>query len=181
MRRNSLFLALPLLVFPGCVFDSVTKLEPEAEHIELVNEVDRPSNCKVLGKITGSSRAGDEKKARKGAENEFRNQALELKANYAMIESDRGGHVGTTTQQEVVLNGKALYCTTLEMEAKEEEAKEKARVEKEEKERKAQEEKERKEQEAKEKHEQEERDREAKDKEREAKDKEKAAERDKNR
>jgi hypothetical protein len=181
MRKNALFLALPLTLFPGCVFDSVTKLEPEAEHITLVNEVDRPTNCKVLGKIQGSSRSSETKQARKGAENEFRNQALKLKANYALIENDRGGHVGTTTQQEVVLNGKALYCKTLEMETKEEEAKEKARVEKEEKERKAQEEKERKAEEDKAKKEQAERDREEKEKEREAKEKEKEKEREKNR
>ena len=180
MRQKVLGFALSFVI-SGCVFDSVTKLEPEAKNITLVNEVDRPTNCKVLGKIQGKSRSSDQKKARKGAENEFRNEALELKANYAMIESDRGGHVGTTSQQEVVLSGKALHCTTLEMEAKEEEAKEKARLEKEEKERKAQEEKELKEQQAKEKKEQDERDREQREKEKEEKDKEKAKERESSR
>lgn len=180
MRKEMLGFALPFLI-SGCVFDSVTKLEPEAKNITLVNEVDRPTNCKVLGKIQGKSRSSEIKKARKGAENEFRNEALELKANYAMIENDRGGHVGTTSQQEVVLSGKALHCTTLEMEAKEEEAKEKARVEKEEKERKAQEEKERKEQEAKDKREQDERDREQREKDKEEKEKAQAKEREANR
>jgi hypothetical protein len=180
MRKEVLGFALPLLI-SGCVFDSVTKLEPEAKNITLVNEVDRPTNCKVLGKIQGSSRSSDVKKARKGAENEFRNQALEMNANYAMIENDRGGHVGTTSQQEVVLSGKALKCKTLEMEVKEEEAKEKARLEKEEKDRLAQEEKERKEQEAKEKKEADQRDREAREKEKEEKEKEKAKEREANR
>ena len=121
-----------------------------------VRETDKPVDCKFLGKITGKSHADDEKEARKGAENDLRNQAAKLKANYALVENQRGGPVGTTSQREVVINGKALFCQTLEMQQREDEKREKALKEKEEQEIKEQAEKERKAEEEKEKREREE-------------------------
>jgi len=149
-------LSLLALMTAGCMFNSVTKLDPKAANVELVHETDKPVDCKFLGKITGKSHADDEKEARKGAENDLRNQASKLKANYALVENQRGGPVGTTSQREVVINGKALFCQTLEMQQKEDEKREQALKEKEEQEIKEQAEKERKAEEEKEKREREE-------------------------
>jgi hypothetical protein len=76
--------------------------------------------CQVLGKISGTSRSDDEKEARQGAENDFRNHAAELKANFAFIEAERSGPVGTSSQHDVFIGGKALRCQTEEMEEAEE-------------------------------------------------------------
>ncbi|MGC4092563.1 MAG: DUF4156 domain-containing protein [Polyangiaceae bacterium] len=143
-------LSLLALLSAGCVFNSVTKLDPKAANVELVRETDKPVDCKFLGKIMGRSHADTEKEARKGAENEMRNQTAKLKGNYALIENTRGGPVGTTSQREVVINGRALYCKTLEMQQEEEKKHEQALKEKEEREIKEAAEKERKAEEAKE-------------------------------
>jgi len=137
------------LISSGC-FNSAPVLTPEAKKVELVSETSAPINCKQLDKITGKARGGDEKTAREGAENEFRNHAAELKANFAMVEVERANNVGTTTTKEVFIGGRALYCKTLEMEAEDEKRHEQQMKEKEEQEQKAQEEKERKDQEEKE-------------------------------
>ncbi len=139
------------VLLPSCFFASVSKLSPEGKQVEVVRETTRPVNCEILEKINGTSRADDEKTAREGAENDFRNKAADLKANFALIEVERSQKVGTTSTREVFIGGKALFCRTLEMEAAEEKKREQAQAEKEEKERKAQEEKERKEQEEKDK------------------------------
>lgn len=140
-----------LVLLPSCVFNSVKKLEPEAEHVTVVTDASRPIDCRVLGKINGSSHADDQKHAHQGAENELRNQAAKMKANFALIETDRNGPVGTTKQVEVFLTGKALACRTPEMEAEEEKRHEAELKAKEEKEQREAEEKERKEAEEKEK------------------------------
>jgi hypothetical protein len=128
------------VVLPGC-FANVAVLEPKAEGIKVVHESDKPLRCQVLGKISGTSRSDDEKAARQGAENDFRNHAAELKANFAFIEAERSGPVGTSSQHDVFIGGKALHCQTEEMEeaeekkaASEREEKEKADAEREQKE-----------------------------------------------
>jgi hypothetical protein len=127
--------ALPLtllaLSLQGCLINSVTKLNPQASKVQLVPETEKPGECKILGKITGASHADEEKLAKQGAENDFRNKAAALKGNFAVVESVRGGRVGTTSQREVVINGKAYYCNTLEMQQAEEEKQQKAIEEKE--------------------------------------------------
>lgn len=143
----------------ACVFNSVAKLDSKAEGVTVVRETDKPTDCKYLGKIMGRSHADDEKKARQGAENDFRNQAAKLKANFALIENQRGGPVGTTSQREVVINGKALFCKTLEMQQAEEAKHEQELKEKEDREIREQAEKERKAEEEKEKREREEQER----------------------
>jgi len=132
----------------GCIFDSVVQLDPAAKHVTVVRETTRPVECKPLGKITGTSRSGEEKLARAGAENEFRNEAAKLKANYALVEVLRSKAVGTTSKREVFIGGRALYCRTLEMDEADEARREKARLAKEESELKAAAEKERKAEEA---------------------------------
>lgn len=137
----------------ACIMESVPTLSPEAKNVTLVNETSRPIDCKVLGKINGSAHTDGEKQAHQGAEAEFRNQAAKMKANYALIEQERSGPYGTTTQTDVFISGKALFCRTQEMEAEEEKKREQALKEKEEREQKEAEEKQRKEQEEKEKQE----------------------------
>jgi hypothetical protein len=106
---------------PACL-GNVVPLQPQAQHVTIVHETDKPLHCEVLGKISGTSRSSDEKEARTGAENDFRNQAADLKANFALIEAQRGGQVGTGSLHDSYIGGKALLCETEEME----EAKEKA-------------------------------------------------------
>jgi hypothetical protein len=166
---NSLPAFLIALGLSGC--SSVATLEPGAKSVTVVRETDRPGQCRVLGKIHGSSHAGDLKTAREGAENDLRNRAAKLKANFAMIESERTGRRGTSKSMQVVLGGKALACQTLEMDEADEKRREEALKKKEDDELKAQQEKERLEQEAKEKEAREKEEREAKEKE--AKEKEK--------
>jgi Domain of unknown function (DUF4156) len=126
--------------FPGC-FPNVVALEPKAEGVKIVHETDKPLRCEVQGKISGTSRSADEKEGRTGAENDFRNHAAALKANFAFVEHERNGPVGTSSQKDYYLGGKALICQTEAMEeaedkaqAAEREQKEKAEAEREQKE-----------------------------------------------
>ena len=128
----------------GCVFGNVTELDPEAENVKVVRESTKPVHCKVAGNISGTSRAEEVKAARAGAENAFRNGAAKVQANFALIEVERDRQVGTSPYREVFLGGKALKCTTLEMEEAEEKEREKAEQEKLEREQKAKEDAERK-------------------------------------
>jgi hypothetical protein len=112
------------MLLPGC-FGTVAKLQPNAKSVTVVHETDKPLHCEVLGKISGTSRSTDQKEAREGAENDFRNKAAELKGNFALIEAERGGQVGTGAEHDSYLGGRALHCQTEEMEeaqAKEEAA-----------------------------------------------------------
>jgi Domain of unknown function (DUF4156) len=115
---------------PACLSNTVA-LEPEAKSVTLVRESDRPLRCKVLGKITGTSRSADEPAAKAGAENDFRNHAAELKANFAVAENERGGLVGTSSQRDFFIGGKALLCQTEAMEDADDKAAEKAKEQKE--------------------------------------------------
>lgn len=133
LAKRTLFVAA--LALPACL-SNVVALNPDAKKVTIVRETDRPLNCKVLGKISGTSRDNDGKLAREGAENDFRNHAAELDANFALVETDRDNRVGTSSQRDIFLGGKAMYCMTDELEeqqAKEEaaakEAKEKAAAE----------------------------------------------------
>lgn len=119
-----------LVMLPGC-FDNVVALEPRAESIKVVRETDKPLRCDVLGKISGTSRSSSEKEARTGAENDFRNKAATFKANFAFIEAERSGPVGTSSQHDVFIGGKALRCQTEEMEEADEKAAAAAREQKE--------------------------------------------------
>ncbi|HYJ10747.1 MAG TPA: DUF4156 domain-containing protein [Polyangiaceae bacterium] len=134
MRANRTVI-LASLTLLSCL-SNVVALNPDAKEVKIVRETDKPLTCKVLGKITGTSRDDDGKLARSGAENDFRNHAAELDANFALVETDRDNRVGTSSQRDVFLGGKALYCMTEELEeaaAKKEagdrEAKEKAEAE----------------------------------------------------
>jgi hypothetical protein len=134
MRANRTVILASLSLL-GCL-SNVVALNPDAKEVKIVRETDKPLNCKVLGKITGTSRDDDGKLARSGAENDFRNHAAELDANFALVETDRDNRVGTSSQRDVFLGGKALYCMTEELEeaaakkeADDREAKEKAEAE----------------------------------------------------
>ena len=128
LKTRALFVVLVAL--PGC-FDNVVALEPKAQSIKVVRETDKPLRCDVLGKISGSSRSTKKDEARTGAENDFRNQAAKFKANFALIEAERSGPVGTSSQQDVFIGGKALRCQTEEMEEADEKAAAAAREQKE--------------------------------------------------
>ncbi len=108
---RSVVFTLFFCALPACLGGTVA-LAPEAKSVTLVREGDRPLHCKSLGKITGSSSNSDEKLAKTGAENDFRNHAAELKANFAVVESENGGPVGTSTERNSFLGGQALLCQT---------------------------------------------------------------------
>ncbi len=128
MKPARLLYALSFLSF-AC--GHMVALSPEAKKVELIHESERPLHCKVLGKITGESRSSSEKEAREGAENDFRNKAAELKANFAMIDNERGGKVGTSSEISSFIGGKALQCQTEAMEEAKEKAEAKAKEQKE--------------------------------------------------
>ena len=115
---------------PACFGNSVA-LEPRAHGVTLVHESDRPLHCKALGRISGTSTSDEEKGARAGAENDFRNQAAELKGNFALVEAARGGPVGTSSERNYFIGGKALLCQTEAMEDAQEKAEAKAQRDKE--------------------------------------------------
>ena len=107
-----LFLVGSVAAFAGCsLSEKVVKAEPGSGEIKVVRADDKPFRCQVLGDIKGSSRSEDKEKARSGAENDFKNQALKFKANYALIETDRSNPSGAgNSDTETVLLGKALKC-----------------------------------------------------------------------
>jgi len=119
------WLTVPLLV-TAC-FSNVVVLSPKAEGVKIVRESDKPLRCEVRGKISGTSRSADEKEAKSGAENDIRNQAAEPDANFALVEAERHGPVGTSSQLDYFLGGKALFCQTEEMEATADKAEAEAR------------------------------------------------------
>ena len=127
LKKRALFVVSVLL--PAC--GSVVALSPKAASVTLVHESDRPLHCKFLGKINGSSRSSDEKEARQGAENDLRNRAADLKANFAFAEVERIGRVGTSSEQDAFVAGSALLCQTEAMEDAQEKANEKAQAQKE--------------------------------------------------
>jgi hypothetical protein len=128
LKKRLLFVVSVLL--PGC-FSDVAVLEPRAEGIKVVRETDRPLHCDVLGKISGMSRSSDDKEGKTGAENALRNHAADLKGNFALIEAERAGQVGTSSQKDFFVGGKALFCKTEEMEDADEKAEAAARDQKE--------------------------------------------------
>jgi hypothetical protein len=147
MSRNNRWLWLSAVSFgalTGCVLPSVADLDPEAKNVKVVRESTKPLHCKAVAEINGTSRHEQEKTAHTGAENDFRNQAAKSRANFALIEIERTRRVGTSPYREVFLGGKALQCTTPEMEEAAEEARKKAEEEKAEREAREQEEAERK-------------------------------------
>lgn len=119
-----------VMLLAGCLPD-VVALSPEANTVQIVHETDKPLRCEVLGKISGSSRSADAKEGQTGAENDFRNHAAELKANFALVEAERNGPVGTSSQKDYFLGGKALRCQTEEMEEAQDKADAAAREKKE--------------------------------------------------
>lgn len=125
---RALFILCALL--PACL-GNVVPLQPKAQKVQIVRETDKPVRCEVLGKISGMSRSSDVKEARTGAENDFRNQAADLKANFALIEAERGGQVGTGSLNDAYIGGKALLCQTEEMEEAQDKADAAAREQKE--------------------------------------------------
>ncbi|HEY6722616.1 MAG TPA: DUF4156 domain-containing protein [Polyangiaceae bacterium] len=139
LTRFAVFL-IPLVAV-GCVLRDVPVLEPEGKKIKLVREADKPVDCDAVADVSGTSRAQDEKEARKGAENDIRNKAAQYEANFVVVEVERTKQAGTGPYKEVFLGGKAMSCVTPEMEA----AQEKADAERKEKEEQAAAERERQE------------------------------------
>ena len=82
LEKRTLLVVAALL--PACL-SNVVALQPNAKEVKIVRETDKPLNCKVLGKISGTSRDDDGKAARSGAENDFRNHAADLDANFALV------------------------------------------------------------------------------------------------
>jgi len=116
-------------VLSGCFSNNVV-LEPKAQSVTLVHDADRPLHCKFLAKINGTSRSSDEQSARTGAENDVRNQAAELNGNFAEVVAERTSQVGTSSQRDAFIEGKALLCQTEAMDEANEKAEAKAKEDK---------------------------------------------------
>jgi len=109
MARTIVLLALSCAL-AGCVTESIVAAKPGASKVTIVTDVDKPFRCKTLADIHGTSRSNDEAKAKAGAQNDFKNNAAAFRANYALVEADNSGNVGTSTIKEVFIRGKALRC-----------------------------------------------------------------------
>lgn len=109
-RMIALVAVFVLCGLVGCVTENLVEARPEASKVTVVKDVDKPLHCRNLGDVNGRSRSQDTAKARAGAQNDFKNRAAALKANYALIEDENGGHVGTSAYTEVLIRGKALLC-----------------------------------------------------------------------
>ncbi len=118
MARTIVLLALSCAL-AGCVTESIVAAKPGASKVTMVTEVDKPFRCKTLADIHGTSRSSDEAKAKAGAQNDFKNRAAAVRANYALVEAENSGNVGTSTIREVFIRGKALRCQEPEKEAPE--------------------------------------------------------------
>jgi hypothetical protein len=153
--NKTVTLTFVALSISACVFTGPVKLNPQGAKVEMVSETEKPSECNFLGKITGTSHDDDAKAAREGAENDLRNQTAALKGNFAVVENVRG-------ERDIVINGKAYECKTLDMQLAEEEKHQAAVEEKEQREEKEKADREAKAEEAKAKREQDKRDREEK-------------------
>ena len=128
LKKRAVFVACALL--QGC-FSSVVTLSPKAASVTLVRDSERPLHCKFLAKINGTSRSSEEKTARDGAENDLRNHAADLNANFAVAEVERPSRVGTSTEQDAFVGGTAQLCQTEAMEDAQEKADAKAQEQKE--------------------------------------------------
>ena len=104
-----------ILILSGC---SATKVMPQANSVEIVNEPVDKSKCKFLGEIVGSQGnwfTGDytsNKNLVAGARNELRNEAYKLGANIVYIQNmantNAWGSLGTTNTTAI---GKAYKCS----------------------------------------------------------------------
>jgi hypothetical protein len=115
MARTIALLALSCAL-GGCVTESIVQARPEAAKVTVVNDTDKPFDCKVLADIHGTSESSDEAKAKTGAQNDFKNRAAAYRANYAWVEAENSGNVGTSTIRRVFIRGKALRCKEPEKE-----------------------------------------------------------------
>lgn len=106
--------SLLLIILTGCAANAI---HPEAQHVELVNEVPDSSKCKFIGEVVGSQGnwfTGDytsNKNLVIGARNELRNEAHALGGNVVYIQdlknTNAWGSLGTTNTTAV---GKAYRC-----------------------------------------------------------------------
>ncbi len=120
MQKTSFALALFCFSY-GCVQANLVEVNSQGAGVKVVKEDERPFGCRVVGDVRGKSRSVDVDKARRGAENDLKNQAAKLKANYVVLEIDRSGHVGTSQYSDAFLGGKALRCEDRDKEEKKDE------------------------------------------------------------
>ena len=104
--RTTFVAVCSLVLGVGCV-ENIVEVRPQAAAVKVVKEDDRPFRCTIVGDIHGVARSQDEAKARKGAENDMRNQAASLRGNYAMVEIDRAKNVGITSYQRSISGRKS--------------------------------------------------------------------------
>lgn len=112
MARSSWFFAS--LALSGCITANVVDLESGADKIEL--DRNRPPNCDLVADVHGESRSEDEKEARKGAENDIRNQTMAVGGDHVVVEHEQNHREGTSPFTKVFLVGKALRCNPPEEE-----------------------------------------------------------------
>ena len=111
---KSIFLPLLTFALSGCAANAV---RPEAQSVEIVNELPNLNKCKFLGKIVGSQGnwfTGDytsNKNLVVGARNELRNETHTLGGNVVYVQDMKNtnawGSLGTTNTTAV---GKAYRC-----------------------------------------------------------------------
>jgi hypothetical protein len=108
--RNTLALVILAGALAACVTENLVEAGPGTGKIKLVKESERPIRCQTIADVHGTSRSQSEAKARVGAENDIKNRAAALKANYVLVDVDRVKPIGTSPYREIFLGGKALAC-----------------------------------------------------------------------
>jgi len=114
-KMNRIFYSiLVLLIVAGC---SAQAVRPEAQSVEIVNELPDKTKCKFIGEVVGSQGnwvTGDftsNENLVVGARNELRNKAYELGGNVVYVQdlknTNAWGSLGTTNTTAV---GKAYKC-----------------------------------------------------------------------
>jgi hypothetical protein len=102
-----------LTLATGCAgaLDNKVELRPEAEVVRLVNDVD--PECKQLGDVFGTADAeGDQAAATRGARNDLRNKASEMRATHVVLQTSGGTRkMGVWgARNEITMSGVAYRC-----------------------------------------------------------------------
>ena len=108
--QKALVIALLGSALGACVTNNVVELKPQAAGVKIIHEEEKPFRCKDLGLVQGRSRSTKKEEAQRGAEADLKNNAAALKANYVVLDADRGGQVGSSSHVDHFMSGKALKC-----------------------------------------------------------------------
>jgi len=102
---------LPVILLTGCT-NSSPELSAIAQKVEVMKYVPENRKCKYLGDIAGDGVARNVVTAQKDARIAFRNNAGDMGANVAVLDSIIGGESkDCTARSRISVNGSAYSCS----------------------------------------------------------------------